>query len=312
VLLGLICRVPSVVSLHGEDDEVIKARGFSKPIRFVAWIIITLVISLASGIWCVSEGVADYARRRGARKGRVRTIFNKVRVDRFLDCGKYRKEARKELGYSEEDFVIIHVGRFSPDKRIHVIIEALALIKSQGIENVKLLLVGGPPIEASKGMLSGTSKKRDYVRDESTFDEIIKEVNELDLRNNVQFTGFQHHDKVPYYMSAAEAYVIAMKLIGFGIAVAEASAAGLALIGSQNFLKQDYGILVNPKTGVTFNPDNPESLAERILFLRNNPDIRLRMAEESRKNSLRFRWDRIAAREARYYQEVIGLCHNIG
>ena len=161
LLVGKICRIPSVISLHGEDDEVIKSRGFSIIVRFLAWILITIILSLANGIWCVSEGVADYAIRRGAHPQKVRVIYNKVKISDFLECGKFRSEARQNLNYTMEDFVAIHVGRLSGDKRIHIMIEALAIIKRMGITNVKLLLVGGHSHETSQGVMQSGKKKKE-------------------------------------------------------------------------------------------------------------------------------------------------------
>ena len=307
VIVGKIYGIPSVVSLHGEDDAVIKARGFSIPVRLAAWVVITLVLSLASEVWCVSEGVADYARRRGGRKGRVRVIYNKVQIDKFLNSNQHRKVTRQELGYEEDDFVLVHVGRFSGDKRIHIMVEALALLHSQGAKNAKLLLVGGPPREASQGSMDEDAKRLDYVRDSSTYEVIPNLIIEHSLQDHVTITGLQPHERIPFYLAAADAYVIAMKRIGFGIAVAEASAAGLPLLGSTVFQQEDRGILINPNTGLVFNPESPSELSNRALFLMNNPETRKRLGLAARENARRFGWDRIAEREAGYYRNLLGI-----
>jgi len=304
VLVGRLTKRPAIVSLHGEDDEVIRSRGFPWFVRAAAWIVITLVLSLASGVWCVSKGVADYARRRGARKGRIRVIYNKVVVDRMLNCSSMRRTAREELGYEDHDFVLIHVGRFSGDKRIHEMIEALLILKSRGATNVKLLLVGGPPRESSTGSLGGR-RKSDYIRDFSTYHQITQMIEGGGLDDNVRITGFRPNDEVPFYLSAADAYLVAATLIGFGIALAEGAAAGLPIIGSKDVLVGDRGVLLNRRTGVAFEANNPSDLADKILQLRDDPGLRKRLGKAAQENVMRFTWRRIAEREAGFYDELI-------
>lgn len=304
VLAGRICRIPSVVSLHGKDGKSIGARGFSKPLQMIGWLIVHLVLSLASGIWCVSGGVAEYARKSGTRKNRLRIIYNKVKVTDFLHIGHLREKARKELDYRPDDFVLIYVGRFSIDKRHHILIEAMKYLKDQGINSVKLLLVGGAPVEPSRGSMDGKLKK-DYVRDRSSYDKIMKMIYENNLQELIKITGYISHDKIPYYISAADTYVIPMMRIGFGISIAEASAAGLPLIGTTEFQEGDHRLLIKPETSLTFEGNNPIQLAERIIQLKDDPELRRKLGTAARKNAMKFSWENIARREAMYYNEIL-------
>jgi len=53
-----------------------------------------------------------------------------------------RPEARERFGFGPDDFVVGYVGRFSPEKRAHRVIEAVAKLPA----NVKALLVGWGPL----------------------------------------------------------------------------------------------------------------------------------------------------------------------
>ena len=54
-----------------------------------------------------------------------------------------RSESRARFGFGRDDFVVGYVGRFSPEKRAHRVIEAVAQLP----QNVKVLLVGWGPLQ---------------------------------------------------------------------------------------------------------------------------------------------------------------------
>lgn len=71
-------------------------------------------------------------------------ILNGVDTAR-LATTRCRNDVRAEFGYGEADFVVGYVGRFSPEKRPELLIQALALLPRR----FKGLFVGWGPLEAS-------------------------------------------------------------------------------------------------------------------------------------------------------------------
>jgi hypothetical protein len=61
-----------------------------------------------------------------------------------LATSRSRQTVRQSFGFGEHDFVLGYVGRFSPEKRVHALIEAAALLPPR----FKVLLVGWGPLEA--------------------------------------------------------------------------------------------------------------------------------------------------------------------
>jgi glycosyltransferase involved in cell wall biosynthesis len=61
-----------------------------------------------------------------------------------LATTRSRQSVRQSLGFVDHDFVLGYVGRFSPEKRVHALIEATALLPPR----FKTLLVGWGPLEA--------------------------------------------------------------------------------------------------------------------------------------------------------------------
>lgn len=161
---------------------------------------------------------------------------------------------RDELGISRNSFVILSVGELSINKNPDVVIRALADLKD---ENIYYIAVG-------KGNRLTALKK--IVADNG-------------LNDHVFFPGFSSDPK--HYYQMADASVFPSRREGLGLAGIEAMAAGLPLLTTNSGGIADYS--VEGKTGFVFSPDDDIKLAKRIIFLKNNPDIRLKIKKYNQK-----------------------------
>lgn len=132
-------------------------------------------------------------------------IKNGVKISDYLVDPDERKSVREELGLSESDFVIGHVGRFSEEKNHKYLIDVFREIKSR-CKSAKLLLVG----------------------DGETFDEVKKYSS--DLKDDIVFTG--NVDNVQKYYMAMDIFVLPSIHEGLPFVLVEAQAAGLPCIMS--------------------------------------------------------------------------------
>ena len=79
---------------------------------------------------------------------------------------------------------------------------------------------------------------------------------------------------------------------GWGLPAAEAMACGCAIVSADNGGVRDYAI--DGETALLSPPHNFEKLAQNIIQLLNNDNIRIRLAERGRENILNFTWERSA------------------
>ena len=95
---------------------------------------------------------------------------------------------------------------------------------------------------------------------------------------------------VPYtktperYMMAADIFCLPSYREGFGMTIIEAAACGLPTVASRI-----YGItdaVDEGNTGLLFPAGNVECLAESLLNLLNNPDLRQRLGKDSRSRAI--------------------------
>ena len=148
-----------------------------------------------------------------------------------------RASIRKELNYSDEDKVIIFVGRLAKEKSINIILKAFNILNNK-YEHIKFLVVGGGP----------------------EFDSLVKENEELG-NGNVKFIGPIPSVDIPFFYLAADAFVSASLSETQGITFIEALASGLPLLARHDDVLED--LIIEEKTGWYFKDEN--ELAEKLI-----------------------------------------------
>lgn len=136
-------------------------------------------------------------------------LNNSVDTNKFKFDKQIREKIRKQLNISNKDFVVLHVGRFAPQKNHKLLIEIFAeLLKLE--PTAKLVLIGD-------GVL---------------FEETKELANTLNISKNVLFMGLQNN--VFEFMSAADCFVMPSLHEGLPIVAVESQANGLPLVLSKN------------------------------------------------------------------------------
>ena len=93
--------------------------------------------------------------------------------------------------------------------------------------------------------------------------------------------------------ATAAIQVMPSRFEGFGLAAAEAMAAGVPLISSNAGSLPE--VVDAPRGGVLVPPDDPAALAAAIESLLNDESRRSSLSKSARESARRFDWDRVAA-----------------
>ncbi|MGC8585309.1 MAG: glycosyltransferase family 4 protein [Thermoplasmata archaeon] len=185
-----------------------------------------------------------------------------------------KKEARKILGIKDEEFIIGFVGRISYGKGPQDIVKIIPEILKYN-RNVRLLLIGPNPTLKTSGIMG--------IREN-----LEKMVKEMGIENNVEFLGFVEDEKMPYYYSSMDVFVMPSRNEGFGISIVNAMSAGVPVIAYDNTAIPetvgDGGILI--PTGDT------EKIKEWVLKIMENEEIRKMYSEKAIKRSREFDWSK--------------------
>ncbi len=203
-------------------------------------------------------------------------------------------EAKEFIGVPPCEQMLLFVGRIEPLKGLDVLIEAIALMRQRGVFErypFCLAVIGGDP-EASSEAMSAEMSRLQTLREKNG------------LQDLVALLGKRAQDTLPYYYSAAEAVVVPSHYESFGMVALEAMACGTPVVASQvgglAFLVQD-GV-----TGFTVPVDEPQALADRLITLLVDSELRQRMGQQALVAARDYAWERVVVRLAALYTEMLG------
>lgn len=199
-------------------------------------------------------------------------------------------EAKEFIGVLPCEQVLLFVGRIEPLKGIDTLIDALAILRRQGLE-MCLIVIGGDPDAGEQG-ISAEMARLQMIRENAGMQDLVA------------FLGKRSQDTLPYYYSAVEAVVVPSHYESFGMVALEAMACGTPVVASQvgglAYLVQDN------ETGFTVPVDDPVALADKLATLMTDHDLRGRMGLQAAEFAQEYAWEKIASRILKVYEEALG------
>jgi glycosyltransferase involved in cell wall biosynthesis len=133
----------------------------------------------------------------------------------------------------------------------------------------------------------------------------VKLVEELDIKERVKLPGFVEPEEVIKLYNGCEFFVLPSRREPFGITNLEAMAAGKAIIAAN--VDGVPEIIRNGENGILFKPENINELAEKILWLYDNKEIKDKMGRCGRLLAeKKYDWISIADRYIKIYETMLG------
>lgn len=195
-------------------------------------------------------------------------------------------EARTRLGLSLHKKFVLFVGRIEPLKGLDTLLQAIALIPDQ---NVQLIVVGGDAHAREDQWGSEERRLRSLV-------------DELDIRERVQFIGSRPQAQLPLLYSAADVVAVPSHYESFGLVALEAQACGTPVVASRI-----GGLQYTITDGVSgfLEPWNdPRAFAQRIRQLVEHEGLREEMGAHAIKSAQAYAWPRVADRVLDLYEAI--------
>jgi len=176
---------------------------------------------------------------------------------------------------------LVSVGRLVPIKGHDILLEALCRIREQGFE-VQLRLIGDG---ASRSDLEAQAQR-------------------LNLLDCVEFMGAQAQDMVCQFLNEADVFVMPSRSEGFAVACLEAMAMELPVIASN--VTGFPEAITDYVTGILVQSENPELLADAIIWMIQHPEQRLEMGKKGRETVLaKFTREKVTHGLVNYWQKSI-------
>jgi glycosyltransferase involved in cell wall biosynthesis len=202
-------------------------------------------------------------------------------VDTNVFCPRDKKQSLIDLYGLKDMTVILFVGNLQPFKGLHVLIDAMAMMKAR---RSVLLIVGGGYDEA---------EYRNQVADRG-------------LQHKVFFTGPQAPDKgLPDYYNLCDFLVLPSTYSeSFGLVVLEAMASGKPAIVSS--LPGPSQLIEDGADGLIVNVGDVDDLKKKIEYLEDNEPLRKSMGRAARNKILRtYGWERIGEQLEKTFDAIL-------
>lgn len=242
-------------------------------------------VNHANAVFSISEYVTRTVIGMGRPAKSIHTILNGMSVERWdpsIDGG----ELRRELGIANDTLVLASVSRLFSWKGQRELLRAFAIVRAT-LPNVHLLIVGADSHEAQGGSFS---------------DELKVLANQLGVQDAVTFTG--PRSDVPRVMAACDVFTLPSFEEPFGLVYLEAMAMRRPVIGIDNGGTPE--VVARGEVGLLSPPWDVPALAENILTLLRDPDLRARMGAAGRQRVLEhFDGARMARDAAVAYERVL-------
>ena len=274
-------NVPFVLTYHGDWQEsfggLIRRTALSVYNRYL----LDKLLSRADVIISPSEHYIDESKFLGKYRDKIAVIPNGIEIEDF-DIPLSKEECKVKLDLPPNKNMILFVGNLTPYKGPDVLVKAMPMIVEE-IPDVELMFVGSGEMRADMEKLS---KK-------------------LGVENYVKFAGFVEERLKPLYYRAADVFCLpsTMSTESFGIVNLEAMACGVPIVASKIGGIPD--VIKDGENGLLIPPKNPEALADAIIYLLENRDVRDKMGYNGRKKVGFYSWEMIVEKTENIYRALL-------
>lgn len=195
-----------------------------------------------------------------------------------IDTEKYqtsedtKEEKRKELTFHTTDIILCSIGELTARKNHKIILQALFKLNNK---NIHYMIIG-----------QGRLKQALY--------DLVKK---LKLESQVHFLGYR--TDIKELLSISDLYVFPSIQEGLPVALMEAMATGLPIIASN--IRGNRDLIQNGRNG--FLVENKiEEYSLKIVELMENPQLRKKISEQAKKDSVQYDRKRIERMMKKVYE----------
>jgi glycosyltransferase involved in cell wall biosynthesis len=246
-------QIPSIATNHFMPGNLSWSLSSNKEFYQGVYSYLIWLYNRCTFVSAPSETAVNLLRDKGLTVP-AKAISNGIDV-KLYEHGKHDPAIRRKFNVPENCPLVLNVGRLSEEKRLDVLLNAVAQMKSKA----HIALAGSGPLEANLRMQAAT----------------------LQIDDQVSFLGFVADDDLLALRHDADIFVISSEAELQSLATMEAMACGLPIIAANAWALPE--LVEQHQNGILFEPGNCEELASALDCLCGNPTLRQHMGAESRK-----------------------------
>ena len=226
-------------------------------------------------------------RRYGLNGNDLVTVYNGIDVWRFDPQARHAKaaEIRGQIDLPEDAFLVLCVGNDYRRKGVPTLIEAARIVKQRGgLPNAR-------PLRIAVVGKDRRQREREFaaLASDRGVDDVVK--------------LYGPQDAVDRWYALADLFALPSHFDAFGNVVLEALASGVPALVSR---KAGAAEVIEPGTTgwIMEDPDDAAFVADRILDLAANREMREQMGKAARSSAESYSWDGHFAKILEIYEEV--------
>lgn len=268
-------KIPAIITTHSDIG------GLSLRKRFFDAVVPKITLRYASRIIALSNHEKASLITRGVPSEAITIIPNGVDIDEFA-----RKNTYSSVN-SRDSKVILYVGRIDfQQKGLDILVRALARLVCERNLDIKLRLIG--PDWGDLSRLEEMARK-------------------LAVETRVEYLGPLPRRELVRNMHEANVFVLPSRFEPFGISLLEAMASEMPVVASR--VGGVPEIVQEGVTGLLFEPENDESLADRVEQVLTNESYGSELARNAFLSLHKYSWRTIARDTLKVYRETLMGAH---
>jgi len=233
------------------------------------------ILSRADGLISVSENTRqDAIRLLNIKPEKIVTIHSGVPPSFFDVTAADAQRVRARLNLKKP--FILHVGTVEPRKNLDALLDAFLLLPESVRADVELVFAG------PMGWAASTTSKRI-----------------LSGLPGVRYLGYVPEKDLPGLTKAATVFAQPSLYEGFGFPVAQAMAAGVPLLTSNNSCLPE----ISGESAVHVDPRSPAAICEGLDKLLTSESLRAEKSAIGLAKAQEYRWDRCAESSWRFFEQ---------
>jgi glycosyltransferase involved in cell wall biosynthesis len=239
-------------------------------------------INSAKTITVPSSFVAKECMKNHIPNSKIQTISNGI--DLKLYTPTQSNELQSKYFITHDDILLLSIGRVYWFKGFEYAIESVSLLAKKTDRPIKYMIIG-------------------QIEDHAYFSALNKQIERLNLKDNVIFTGFTDQKFKLSALSRAHVFLIPSLHETFGIVTLEAMAMGIPIVASR--IEGIEDTLEDMNTGIFVPPAKPERICDAMLSLLNDADLYKKISSNAKCKVKDYDWDRVTDRYEKIYRSMI-------
>jgi glycosyltransferase involved in cell wall biosynthesis len=278
--IARIRKVPYIVRTIGQlAPWALKQSQLKK--RLYTFLLERHNLNRAAAIHCTSAGEVEDVHRFGVETLTFTLPLGVAQPDALPEA---KQALRNRFSIPHEIPIVLFLSRIHPKKRPDLLLHAISQVIAQK-HDCHLIFAG-----------AGDAGYLNYL---------TNLVSSLNLVSRISFAGFAESEDKALLLQGSDLFVLPSFAENFGVAVAEAMAAGLPVIVtpdvqiSPDVAAEQAGLVVE---------GNADAMAEAIARLLSSPDERSRLGQHGQQLvKRRYSWSAIAQNLAEVYAKIVTI-----